>query len=217
VSTPTACRRCGTCCRRGGPALHGPDLDLIRSGHLQIDDLVTVRRGELAFQPLGTCPEPVHHEFLKLAGQGGSWCCAFYDDTTKGCRRYHHRPMTCSVLDCTDTGPLLDLAGQDLLTRFDCLSSDDPLLPLIREHERDCPCPDLEAIARDLDNPATIADLETTVHRDLAFRSRIALSHHLSLARELFAFGRPLFQLLRPLGLQAQQTPTGIRLTYTGR
>ena len=106
MSITSSCKRCGTCCRQGGPALHGPDLDLIRAGRLQIDDLITVRRGELAFQPLGRCPEPVHHEFLKLAGQGSTWCCAFFDETTKGCRRYHHRPMACSVLDCTDTGPL---------------------------------------------------------------------------------------------------------------
>ena len=125
MSATATCRRCGACCRQGGPALHGPDLELIRSGRLQFDDLITVRRGELAFQPLGTCPEPVHHEFLKLTGQGGTWCCAFYDDTTKGCRRYLDRPMACGILDCIDTGPLLDLAGQDLLTRFDCLSTND--------------------------------------------------------------------------------------------
>jgi Fe-S-cluster containining protein len=221
VSTPAVCRRCGTCCRQGGPALHGPDLDLIRTGRLQLDDLITVRRGELAFQPLGTCPEPVHHEFLKLAGQGGTWCCAFYNHKTMGCSRYDHRPMACSVLDCTDTGPLLDLAGQDLLTRFDCLSSDDPLLPAIREHEQTCPCPDLETIRRDLDAPmitaTLLADLEAAVQSDLSFRSRIAASHRLSVPRELFAFGRPLFQLLLPMGLQVQQTPTGIRLTRTGR
>lgn len=217
----TSCRRCGTCCRQGGPALHGPDLELIRAARLQLDDLITVRRGELAFQPLGSCPEPVHHEFLKLAGQSGTWCCIFYDETTKGCRHYHDRPMACGVLDCTDTGPLLELAGQDLLTRFDCLSADDPLLPLIHEHEHSCPCPDLEVIGRELGLPSTVtvllADLEAAVSRDLAFRSRIAASLHLSLARELFAFGRPLFQLLLPLGLQAQQTPAGIRLIRTAR
>lgn len=220
MSTPTSCRRCGTCCRQGGPALHGPDLKLIRTGQLQLDDLITVRRGELAFQPLGTCPEPVHHEFLKLAGQGGTWCCAFYDENTNGCRRYHHRPMACSVLDCTDTGPLLDLAGQDLLTRYDCLFTNDPLLPLIHEHEQTCPCPDLEAIGRELEQSETtspLADLEAAVSRDLAFRSRIAASHRLSLARELFAFGRPLFQLLLPLGLHTHNTPAGIRLVRTAR
>jgi len=217
VSDAGNCQRCGTCCRQGGPALHTPDLELIRTGRLRPDDLITVRRGELAFPPLADRPEPVRHEFLKLAGRNGSWCCAFYDETSKGCLRYTHRPLACGLLDCIDTGPLLALAGQDLLTRFDCLAPDDPLLPLIREHEQTCPCPDLEAVGRDLHQADTVAalltELETAVARDLAFRSRVAAAHRLSLAQELFAFGRPLFQLLLPLGVQARHTPAGIRLS----
>lgn len=217
MSAATACQRCGTCCRQGGPALHGPDAELIRSGALHLDDLVTVRRGELAFQPLADRPEPVTHEFLKLKGQNGSWCCAFFNETSKGCLRYAHRPMACGLLDCTDTGPLLAIAGQDLLTRFDCLLTDDPLLPLIEAHEQTCPCPDLAAIDRDLHQTtdaiaALLADLEAAVARDLAFRTWVAAAHGLSLGQELFAFGRPLFQLLHPLGVQAVNTAAGIRL-----
>ncbi|MCL2790667.1 MAG: YkgJ family cysteine cluster protein [Desulfobulbus sp.] len=211
-----ACRRCGTCCRQGGPALHGPDLELIRAGFLRPDDLITIRRGELAVQPLSASPEPVGREFLKLAGQGGSWCCLFFDETTTGCRRYSHRPMACGLLDCTDTGPLLAIAGQDLLTRFDCLEANDPLVPLMREHEHDCPCPDLDTVRRDLQHPeaipARLAELEAAVARDLHFRQQAASRLQLSLGWEMFAFGRPLFQLLLPLGIQAAHSPAGIRL-----
>ena len=217
MSDSATCKRCGTCCRQGGPALHGPDLDLIRAGLLHLDDLITVRKGELAFQPLAGQPEPVIHEFLKLRGQNGTWCCAFYDETSKGCMRYAHRPMACGLLDCTDTGPLLALAGQDLLTRFDCLKPDDPLLPLVHEYEQLCPCPDLQAIGQKLGRAETdaalLAGLEAAVNADLAFRSRVTADHHLSLAQELFYFGRPLFQLLLPLGVQAISTPAGIRLS----
>jgi hypothetical protein len=93
-------------------------------------------------------------------------------------------------------------------------------LPLIHEHEQTCPCPDLEAIGRELEQPDTtypLADLEAAVSRDLTFRSRIATIHQLSLARELFAFGRPLFQLLLPLGLHTHNTPAGIRLARSVR
>ena len=48
------CLGCGACCRQGGPALHGEDLALVRSRQLRLDDLITVRQGELAFQPLAT-------------------------------------------------------------------------------------------------------------------------------------------------------------------
>ena len=48
----TSCNRCGSCCKQGGPALHMQDLDLVLSGKLHFEDLITVRRGELALQPL---------------------------------------------------------------------------------------------------------------------------------------------------------------------
>ena len=212
-----SCGRCGACCQQGGPALHSPDLALIRAGWLHPEDLITVRRGELAIQPLAAEPELVAREFLKLAGQGGTWCCMLYDEAAEGCSRYDHRPMACGLLDCTDTGPLLAVAGQDLLTRFDCLGPDDPLMPLMREHEHLCPCPDLEAVARDLKEPQAarerLAELEAAATRDLRFREQAASRLRLSLGLELFAFGRPLFQLLLPLGVLARNTPAGIRLT----
>ena len=200
------CQRCGTCCRQGGPALHSGDLELLRSGRLRIDDLVTVRRGELAFPPLGEQPEVVRHEFLKLRGTGASWCCLFYDEGARGCSRYDDRPLACRVLDCRDTRALLDLAGRDLLTRFDCLPADDPQLALSREHEAECPCPDLDRLRRSLGQPAAdrttlLAPLEARVRLDLDLRSRAVAAHRLSLERELFLFGRPLFQLLAPLGI----------------
>lgn len=221
MSASGHCRRCGTCCMQGGPALHGPDRELLQSGHLRPEDLITVRRGELALPPLGGEPEPVEGEFLKLAGKNGSWCCLFYDEESRGCSRYGHRPMACGLLDCTDPAPLLAIAGKDLLTRFDCIEADDPLLPLVHEYETLCPCPDLQAIREQLargDLPeARLTELEAVVARDLSFRGRVGNLFTLSLARELFSFGRPVFQLLQPLGLQAVNSPSGIRLTFSRR
>lgn len=78
---------------------------------------------------MGKAPESVVGEFLKLKGKNGSWCCALYDEATNDCSRYGHRPMACGLLDCTDTAPILAIAGQDLLTRFDCIAEDDPSAP----------------------------------------------------------------------------------------
>ena len=41
------CRQCGTCCRKGGPALHVEDSYLLEEGIIQLQDLVTFRAGEL--------------------------------------------------------------------------------------------------------------------------------------------------------------------------
>lgn len=133
--------------------------------------------------------------------------------------RYGHRPMACGLLDCTDTAPILDIAGKDLLTRFDCIENDDPILPLVQEYENLCPCPDLQCIRKQLSLGELLTDqlleLETSVIRDLSFRGRITAEFGLSVANELFYFGRPLFQLLHPLGLQAINSPAGIRLVNT--
>lgn len=217
----STCRRCGQCCQQGGPALHGPDRQLLLSGHLRIDELITVRRGELALQPLGKGPEPVAGEFLKLKGKNSSWCCAFYDEAASGCSRYAHRPIACGLLDCTDTASILAIAGQDLLTRFDCIAADDPLLPLVREYEQICPCPDLHTLYQQVSRgplpPGQLAGLEALITQDLGFRGRIAAQCNLTVDVELFYFGRPLFHLLAPLGLQASNVPTGIRLIQARR
>ncbi|MBV5319219.1 MAG: YkgJ family cysteine cluster protein [Desulfobulbaceae bacterium] len=216
MSAPTGCKRCGACCQQGGPALHGGDLELVRSGRLRLDDLITVNLGELAFQPLATTATTVVHEFLKLQGRDGTWCCTFYDETARGCLRYADRPLACGLLDCTDTGPLLDIAGQDLLTRFDCIDHNDPILAIILKHQQQSPCPDMQTISQDFEPMATrvefLASLLEAVNLDLAFRSRTATTFQLSVALELFYFGRPLFQLLLPLGIQAVNTPAGLWL-----
>lgn len=216
MSGSEGCRRCGSCCQEGGPALHDADLSLIRSGQLRLDHLVTVNLGELAFQPMATTATTVVDEFLKIQGRDGTWCCIFYDKIIKGCLRYEHRPLACGLLDCTDTGPLLDITGQDLLTRFDCIDHNDPMLAVLLKHQQQSPCPDIQTISQDFEPLTTrvefLAGLLEDVNLDLAFRSRIATAFQLSVAMELFYLGRPLFQLLLPLGIRAVNTPAGLRL-----
>ncbi len=81
------------------------------------------------------------------------------------------------MLDCRNTRALLELAGRDLLTRFDRLAGDDPQLALARGHEVECPLPDLDRLRRDLgeseiDTATLLAPLETLVRLDLGLRSR---------------------------------------------
>ncbi len=211
-----SCDRCGACCLQGGPALHGQDISLIRDGRLACHHLVTIRKGELAYAPFSESPAPVAGEFLKLQGKQGSWCCLFYDEQGMACTIYENRPMACGLFDCTAPEPILAVAGKDLLTRFDCMQSDDPLLPLVRRHEREFPCPDMEMIADGLnspaDRPSLLAYLTPLINGELAFRQQLTARGSISIAVEMFYFGRPLFQLLLPLGVGIRETPTGVQL-----
>jgi Fe-S-cluster containining protein len=210
----TSCNRCGNCCRQGGPALHTGDRELVISGQLRLEDLIAVRCGELALRPLEETPRPVTEEFLKLKGQGSDWCCRFYDHDLPGCTIYDHRPLACGLLDCTSPDALLAVAGRDLLTRFDLIADNDPLLPLVRQHEEHCACPDLSGLRDRLQQEGNqeLSSLTRLVNLDLAVRAKAAREFSLSLDLELFYFGRPLFQLLQPLGIRVTESMQGLVL-----
>ncbi len=211
----TECLCCGICCQKGGPALHGQDLALVRGGQLPLGDLITIRRGELAYNPLSDRIEPVLAELVKIRGTGQDWCCCYYDPASKGCSIYGSRPVACGVLKCWQPEETLALVGQDLLRRLDILEEGDLLRPLVQEHERLCSCPDMRAVEKNLIDPTenVLRSLETQVNTDLAFRDRMVREFNLSLTEELFLFGRPLFQLLQPFGVAVSESPQGLRLT----
>jgi Fe-S-cluster containining protein len=205
------CRRCGDCCLAGGPALHTADLPLLNRGAIPREHLITVRRGELADNPAAGRVQATAVELVKIAGSGRDWCCRYYDEEGKGCRIYGHRPQACEVLKCWDTSEILALVEKDVLGRLDIVGPDEPLRGLIVEHEALCPVPDLERIAADLReiDEAERAALQQLVARDLAFRERTVRQLGLTLGLELFAFGRPIFQLLAPLGIRVAMTAAG--------
>ncbi|MDO8948301.1 MAG: YkgJ family cysteine cluster protein [Desulfocapsaceae bacterium] len=210
----SACLRCGVCCQKGGPALHGQDLALVSGGYLPMEDLITIRRGELAHNPLSGTIEPVLSELVKIRGTGQEWCCCYYEPASKGCSIYGNRPLACWVLKCWQPEETLALVGKDLLSRLDILDDDDPFRPLVLEHERLCPCPDMRDVEKTLSEQADniLQSLEDKVNTDLAFRDRVVKKFNPPLSLELFLFGRPLFQLLQVFGVAVSESPQGLKL-----
>jgi len=215
TSEQVTCKKCGNCCKKGGPALHNQDLELVRSGKIPIRSLITIRKGELVLNPVAGKIQPATVELVKIIGTGRQWDCCYYD-VDLGCTVYDHRPYACRLLKCWDTGEILDLVEKDTLSRFDILDKENPLLSVIEEHERMCPCEDLGRIQSNFaqlsDQQKT--DLEKLVRSDLRFRARVISDFQLKLSEELFYFGRPLFQLLQPLGVRISESPLGIQLIW---
>jgi Fe-S-cluster containining protein len=209
----TRCMQCGTCCRKGGPALHGEDKKILLAGHIPRERLITIRKGEWAFSPLSGRLEAVQKELIKITGKGKGWVCCFYDDQQTSCTIYSHRPLECRLLQCWDTEQLLSVIGKDTLTRADLISADDPIMTFIETHEKECSL----QVAEDLfsilqkknDDSPSLAKLTTLIHKDLSIRSRAISEFGLSLEAELFLFGRPLFKILSARGFQFMNTITG--------
>lgn len=217
LTDDTVCRRCGTCCERGGPALHDEDRQLIESGTVSRRDLVAIRNGEPAYDQRQVQVVPTAQEFLKLAGARGSWRCKFYNNPG-GCGIYRQRPLECRLLFCRDTTPLEAVMGRDLLERRDLLAGDDPALEWLAKQEREVAYPEVMALLVELDlhSPvgAGLARLTSLVRTDLALREAFIRSFPERGGEELFLLGRPLFLTIAPYGCRLVEGPGGVSLQY---
>ena len=215
VKKRDACKKCGNCCEQGGPALHERDLRLVRDGKIPISRLVTIRKGELTHNPVSGAIQPADVELIKITGKGGRWECRYFDKQ-RGCTIYADRPQACVLLKCWDTEDILKLVGRETLNRFDILGADHSMVPVIKEHERIFPYPDLMYISKHGNRQSAhqLKELEQQVREDLSFRIKVIRDFDLKLSEELFYFGRPLFQLLQPLGAIIRESQSGVTLSW---
>jgi Fe-S-cluster containining protein len=211
-----SCKRCGKCCNEGGPTLHEQDLHLIRTGEIPLSALITLRKGELAHNPVLGRVAPIGVELVKLKGTGKEWNCCYFDVVESGCTIYTNRPQACKILKCWEPEGLLAIVEKNTLSRLDIMTAENPLRNLIGEHDKFFPCPDLEeiaALAPNLPEPKRRA-LQQLVNEDIRFRLRVVKEFELKLSDELFYFGRPLFQLLQPLGARVKETAVGLEISW---
>jgi len=207
------CLRCGTCCTSGGPALHSEDLALVQKGALPLAQLITLRSGELAHNPLTNSLQPVKRELVKISGVGREWNCCFFDPEEKGCTIYDKRPKACKALECWDTQEIEDLIEKDTISRLDIIPHDSPYKFLVIEHEKIFPCPDMKGLLEGRSDSLP-DDLEDIINNETSYRARVVNHFDLSLGEELFYFGRPLFHLLVSVGAEINEVDGRLILNW---
>lgn len=146
----TECRRCGTCCRKGGPSFHIEDRDLIEKGRFPLRFLYTIRPGELTYDNIRRALLPVTTDIIKIKGRDQSWSCVFYYDPDSTCRIYEKRPVECRSLKCWDTREIEKIYKKNRLTRKDLLKGVNGLWELIEDHENRCSYLKLERLVMQL-------------------------------------------------------------------
>lgn len=210
------CQRCGTCCKNGGPILHREDLALVRKGIFSLHHLVTIRKGEPAFNPFTGKVEPASREMLKIAGKGASWECIFYDADRSACIIHADRPLECRLLQCWDTKKIEEVSGRDCLVRFDLVEDQDPIRDYMKRQEEKCSYAKTLPLLDNLSSPApeetTMEELTGIMRQDLLLRDQAVSAFRLSLQQELFYFGRPLFQSLQHPRLRVTMSGSSLQL-----
>lgn len=196
----SGCRRCGECCRLGGPALHAGDLDLFTLGVLGPQDCVTLRPGEMVHdQPAGRAL-PLVGEVVKLKEAMGPCRFLRLDDAEDvplaACAIHADRPRECRAQDCRDPSAVLEMYERDRLDRaavIRALGLGEGALKLVLAYETRFGLAQLQPELASEADPQRVGLL---VAQDAEFR-RLAVARAGIPPEALeFLFGRPLAVIL---------------------
>ena len=218
--TTTECRRCGTCCKIGGPSFHIEDKVLVEKGIILSKHLYTIRKGERSFDNVKGCILPASTDIIKIKGRKGSWTCVFFDEKNNECTIYDTRPMECRVLKCWDTREIEKIYAKNRLTRKDLISSIEGLWDLVEDHQKQCAYDLLtifvDALNKDKKDVALIGILEIIEH-DKKIRELVVRKAGLESDLTDFLFGRPITETIKMYGLTIEKDDDKYLLVPTGR
>lgn len=204
------CRRCGTCCRRGGPALHREDKTLVTDGCLSPAHLYTIRAGELVRDDVASgILTSAESDIVKIRETPGSPACIFFDPRYNSCTIYHQRPLECRILRCWDTAEIRRRYREDRLGRADLIGHIDGLWDLVTAHDHRCDASRLVDLARRLRHGGPDAGAEAELARmigyDMSLREGMVTDERVPAEILDFLLGRPVKVLLRAMGISIRQ------------
>ncbi|MDA3896238.1 MAG: YkgJ family cysteine cluster protein [Desulfobacteraceae bacterium] len=192
------CQRCGTCCKKGGPALHFEDQQLIDAGSIPLASLYTIRKGELARNNVtgGLICLPI--EIIKIKSRPDDSFCMYYNDVDASCEIYDKRPFECRAMECWNSDKIAALYDQNRLTRSLVLEKADWLKDLVNTHEAECDLDRIQALVKDREtgdaNAASV--LTEMVNYDFHLRSIVTEKGKIAPDMLDFVFGRPLNEII---------------------
>lgn len=202
----THCIRCGTCCRKGGPALHMEDIHLVKGGKIPCKFLTTIREGEPAFDNVKGRIVPAASDIIKIKNKKNHRACLFLDDANKNvsCAIYDIRPVECRVLECWDTTAIEKRYDKNRLTRKDLLLEKKEMWDLIIDHQRRCGYDRIRQILNEPDDGShtkTKEEIRFLIRYDAHLRSLLSEKGGMDPDMMDFLLGQPLSATVRRLGI----------------
>lgn len=188
------CKKCGTCCEKSGPTLHIEDKYLVSKGVLPPSNLVTLRIGEMVYDPREEKHVPLENEIIKISGKDSDWECLFYENQEKTCSIYKTRPVECRLLKCWDTKPVLSIMNKNLLSREMLFGKIEGLYDLVKDHDEKCSHIKLKELLLEFEKDNTTETLEKLkeiILYDINIREIVREKQKAAGAMENLLFGRP--------------------------
>lgn len=219
MSKDISCVNCGACCKKGGPALHTKDAYLFEENILQVQDVVTIRAGELVRDDMKNLLVPLPSELVKIAparnARPDDWTCRFLTGS-KRCFLHGKHPAECRAFYCKDPEALMQLSNEPRLERekiCEIIKAPAYWPELIKTHEEAVNYEELGpwALKIDEEEEARRKFIEK-VEFDRSFRE-LVIEKKAAAEEDLpFLFGRPLLQTMVMFKLAARPGANGINI-----
>lgn len=219
MSTDTSCINCGACCKKGGPALHTKDAYLFEENILHVQDVVTIRAGELVRDDMKNRLVPLPAELVKIAPAANArpddWTCRFLTSNNR-CFLHGKHPAECRAFYCKEPEALMQLSNEPRLERekiCELIKAPAYWAELIKTHEEAVKYEELGpwALKIDEDEEARAKFIEK-VEFDRSFRELVVEKNAAPADALPFLFGRPLLQTMVMFKLAARPSETGINI-----
>jgi Fe-S-cluster containining protein len=213
------CRRCGTCCAKGGPALHRDDRRLVEEGKIALTHLYTIRIGEPIYDNVQNKRGRASEEIIRIKGLNDAQTCRHYDDGNNRCRIYDHRPLECRLLKCWDTSEIEAMYASDRLNRKDLLGEVEGLWDLIADHDQRCGYIRIAEWAGQLQHRRdrqTAAKIVEAVSYDIQLRRLLVEQRAVDPELLDFLLGRPLEKIFPAFGYDIRREGKIVRFEKKG-
>lgn len=209
------CQRCGTCCRKGGPAIHREDKPLLENGHIPLGTLFTIRKYEPAYDNVQGHIFPAPSDIIRVKSRDSSTVCVFFNHNNNSCKIYEKRPLECRTLKCWDTFGIEQIYNKERLSREDLLKNIHHLHDLIDYHQNRCDYRQIRKLINQLNqggNQIATDTIREILAFDEHFRSLILEKGLCEFDIMDFLLGRPLLKTFPSLGLKVIRKKDGYRL-----
>jgi len=186
------------------------DIPLVMEGVLRKGELYSIRIGEPVRDNIENKLIITEKELIKVREKKDRGGCIYYDEESRACTIYDHRPSQCAALACWDSNEFMKVYKRPKADRKSIVR-EEVLLALMDEHGRKCSYNELDGCVRMIEKKGNEA-----VERILGL---LKFDRHVRIftAKKLgidsgemdFYFGRPFTETITMFGLQVIREPVG--------
>ena len=209
----TSCRRCGACCKKGGPSLHLEDRELIEKGIIPLRNLYTIREGERVHDNIKGGLIRAVTDIIKIKSHKGFSTCIFYNN--KGCAIHDNKPIECRTLKCWDTREIEEMYQENRLTRKDLLDGIDGLWACVSDHQTCCSYDRIHEMrphSKAISGDHLFDELLSMIQNESRFRSMLMEKRGTDPEILDFLLGRPLWETIKAFGLKVERVEDSYRI-----